>query len=413
MFAQPRAPRPGGRRHRRATSSAAPTARGPRGSPSTPPRATSTSTSRTGETGFWTRLRRARAAGDVHLGRPATGSSPPASRATSPRRCPDARQVVLERLRPRAPGRAAGADERADPHAASLASVGPVPPPAQRHGLPRRRARGPRLASAPMADPATSPRRRRRTAATHAERNGTRPTRSRAVTARARLDAPAAPLARAGRPRARSRRPRRRHRSAAAAKRIAGAPDGRPRRPRPRLHPREPAARLAAASIWFRAEVRNIGNVPEDGPVLLVGNHSGGNLTPDTIVFTLAFYTYFGVERRLLPARPQPRPRLAVRADPAPLRHGGRLPRARAQAPSRPAPRCSSIPGGDWEVHRPSLAEREQGRLRRPQGLHPAGAGRRTCRSSPWSRSAARRPRSSSAAATGSRSCSGSTGCCA
>ena len=32
--------------------------------------------------------------------------------------------------------------------------------------------------------------------------------------------------------------------------------------------------------------------------MLLVGNHSGGNLTPDTGVFTLAFNTYFGVERR-------------------------------------------------------------------------------------------------------------------
>ena len=41
-----------------------------------------------------------------------------------------------------------------------------------------------------------------------------------------------------------------------------------------------------------------MGSIPESGPVLLVGNHSGGNLTPDTIVFTLAFYTYFGVERR-------------------------------------------------------------------------------------------------------------------
>ena len=28
-----------------------------------------------------------------------------------------------------------------------------------------------------------------------------------------------------------------------------------------------------------------------------MGNHSGGNLTPDTLVFTLAFNTYFGVER--------------------------------------------------------------------------------------------------------------------
>src|SRR3954466_12171960 len=41
------------------------------------------------------------------------------------------------------------------------------------------------------------------------------------------------------------------------------------------------------ASLYFRGEVRGLGNIPEDGPVLLVGNHSGGNLTPDTGVFTL------------------------------------------------------------------------------------------------------------------------------
>src|SRR5919108_6283250 len=50
-------------------------------------------------------------------------------------------------------------------------------------------------------------------------------------------------------------------------------------------------------TIWFRGEVRNMGNVPEHGPVLLVANHSGGNMTPDTLLLTLAFYTYFGVER--------------------------------------------------------------------------------------------------------------------
>src|SRR4051812_15723212 len=50
-------------------------------------------------------------------------------------------------------------------------------------------------------------------------------------------------------------------------------------------------------TLWFRGEVRNMGNVPEQGPVLLVANHSGGNITPDTLLFTLAFYTYFGVER--------------------------------------------------------------------------------------------------------------------
>src|SRR3954462_4021974 len=29
------------------------------------------------------------------------------------------------------------------------------------------------------------------------------------------------------------------------------------------------------ASIWYRGEVRGLGNIPEQGAVLLVGNHSG------------------------------------------------------------------------------------------------------------------------------------------
>src|SRR5688572_4281626 len=53
------------------------------------------------------------------------------------------------------------------------------------------------------------------------------------------------------------------------------------------------------SSLYFRGEVRGLGNIPEDGPVLLVGNHSGGNLTVDSGVFTLAFNAYFGVERPL------------------------------------------------------------------------------------------------------------------
>lgn len=51
------------------------------------------------------------------------------------------------------------------------------------------------------------------------------------------------------------------------------------------------------SSIYFRAEVRGLEKVPEDRPVLFVGNHSGGNMSPDTMVFILAFSTYFGVER--------------------------------------------------------------------------------------------------------------------
>ena len=61
---------------------------------------------------------------------------------------------------------------------------------------------------------------------------------------------------------------------------------------------RESLPRLwVLASLYFRAEVRGLERIPAEGPVLLVGNHSGGNVTPDTSVFTLAFYTYFGVER--------------------------------------------------------------------------------------------------------------------
>src|SRR3954465_6724368 len=52
------------------------------------------------------------------------------------------------------------------------------------------------------------------------------------------------------------------------------------------------------ASFHFRAGGRGLEETPAEGPVLLVGNHSGGNMPPDPLVFTLAFNTYFGVERR-------------------------------------------------------------------------------------------------------------------
>ncbi len=61
------------------------------------------------------------------------------------------------------------------------------------------------------------------------------------------------------------------------------------------------------ASLYFRADVRGLDRIPADGPVLLVGNHSGGNLPPDTFVFTLAFFcSYFGGRAAVLPVGAQP-----------------------------------------------------------------------------------------------------------
>ncbi len=112
------------------------------------------------------------------------------------------------------------------------------------------------------------------------------------------------------------------------------------------------------ASIWYRGEVRGLGNIPDSGPVLLVGNHSGGNMTPDTVIFTLAFSTFFGVERRFYQLAHN-----LVLAMPwlAALRKFGTV----AASPENAAQALESgaallvYPGGDYEVHRPSWLRKE------------------------------------------------------
>jgi 1-acyl-sn-glycerol-3-phosphate acyltransferase len=108
-----------------------------------------------------------------------------------------------------------------------------------------------------------------------------------------------------------------------------------------------------AASIWYRGEVRGLGNIPESGPVLLVGNHSGGNMTPDTIVFTLAFNTYFGVERRFYQLAHN-----LVLSMPGlgQLRKFGTVAASHANARKALSSGAALLvyPGGDYEVHRPS-----------------------------------------------------------
>ncbi len=51
---------------------------------------------------------------------------------------------------------------------------------------------------------------------------------------------------------------------------------------------------------YFDGEVQGLEHVPPRGPVLLVGNHSGGILTPDTTVVFAAWYRHFGLERPLV-----------------------------------------------------------------------------------------------------------------
>lgn len=107
------------------------------------------------------------------------------------------------------------------------------------------------------------------------------------------------------------------------------------------------------SSLYFRGEVRGLGNIPDEGPVLLVGNHSGGNMIPDTMVFTVAFSTYFGVERPFyqlahnlvlsLPGLSWLRKFGTVAASPD---------NARKALDSGAA--LLVYPGGDYEVHRPS-----------------------------------------------------------
>jgi 1-acyl-sn-glycerol-3-phosphate acyltransferase len=107
------------------------------------------------------------------------------------------------------------------------------------------------------------------------------------------------------------------------------------------------------ASLYFRAEVRGLHHIQRKGPVLLVGNHSGGMLAPDLFVFVLAFSTYFGVERRFFQLAhngvvASPLGRIVrkygtVAADPA-----------NAELALRSGAAVLVYPGGDYEVFRPS-----------------------------------------------------------
>jgi 1-acyl-sn-glycerol-3-phosphate acyltransferase len=110
-------------------------------------------------------------------------------------------------------------------------------------------------------------------------------------------------------------------------------------------------------AAWFRPDIRGLDRIPAHGPVLLVGNHSGGNVAPDTIALTLAFYRRFGVERPFF----QLAHHLVTRAPwLSLLRKYGTIEASseNAQAALDREAAVLVYPGGDWEAHRPSWHSR-------------------------------------------------------
>ena len=106
-------------------------------------------------------------------------------------------------------------------------------------------------------------------------------------------------------------------------------------------------------TTWFRPDIRGLDRIPATGPVLLVGNHSGGNVAPDTLALTLAFYRRFGVERPFF----QLAHHLVMRAPwLSLLRKYGTVEASweHARAAFDMGAAVLVYPGGDWEAHRPS-----------------------------------------------------------
>ena len=106
-------------------------------------------------------------------------------------------------------------------------------------------------------------------------------------------------------------------------------------------------------AAWFRPDIRGLDRIPADGPVLLVGNHSGGNVAPDTLAFTLAFYRHFGAGRsffQLAHHLVMTAPWLSL------LRRYGTVEATweNTLAALNQGAAVLVYPGGDWEAHRPS-----------------------------------------------------------
>ena len=108
----------------------------------------------------------------------------------------------------------------------------------------------------------------------------------------------------------------------------------------------------AIMGTYFRGEVRGLDNVPDEGPALLVGNHSGGTMIADTFVFAGEFYAHFGPNRRFHQLAHD----IAARLPGTGLSRWGTVAASHENARrafDKGAP-VLVYPGGDYETFRPS-----------------------------------------------------------
>lgn len=107
--------------------------------------------------------------------------------------------------------------------------------------------------------------------------------------------------------------------------------------------------------VYHRAEVWGLERIP-DGRCLLVGNHSGGLLTPDFAIFAVDYYQRFGYERPLYALGHD-----SLFHGPAAelLPHLGVIAASPANAEAALNTNSAVLvyPGGDMEVYRPTVRE--------------------------------------------------------
>jgi 1-acyl-sn-glycerol-3-phosphate acyltransferase len=107
------------------------------------------------------------------------------------------------------------------------------------------------------------------------------------------------------------------------------------------------------ATLYFRARVEGLENIPDVGPTLLVGNHSGGNYIPDSFILGMAFASYFGSERPWYALTHSAAMAFPVLGQI--LRAFGSIPASRdnAEEALRRGACVLVYPGGDIETYRP------------------------------------------------------------